>query len=504
MINILNKETPIISKIIPTASIFFAIGSGFFEGKMIYELLTNSHSQTKTKTILTTVVFLTSLVISTSYIGSFAIAIASASLALGILREKKSADHKKMQLAIQIRDALVAEVRQNRPDMLNDFNRLYPAPPPLPPGQIVRKECKKIDFKEELCASRERVHEKSEKEAINKLRIVRKRIKVARKIVENKVMERTEIVENDNPVKVDKAPYDGTRWNGDETANKANMSLTQLKKWVDRLVYLEDRESLTYLSYVLFSSAYKRQKITQIRMAASPLIEVLRALLYDKESNLEDIGKVLFQAAKDWRANYERAYCTLESRNYATIRGFIPQYQGDARDPKDKKDPEQWIVISRGGGYNHMMDFLTKGTKEEGYALENWGVGLQVSPLGSDRDDEYAQAGAALNFDPPGIMRAEIQRKNLQPAVNGYEAGLKKDKIQYLRNLVVIKIPRTSFELHGIWRDRYIQLCSEKLGDPMLGERAFESHNRLQKIYEQNKRVVKSYWKAYWAKVRKK
>lgn len=112
-------------------------------------------------------------------------------------------------------------------------------------------------------------------------------------------------------------------------------------------------------------------------------------------------------------------------------------------------DGEEVVEISHGGGLRHIQEFLSG--KSLGYSLEaGSGVGLQVSPYGSERDMSYALRTSIQHFDEPALFKAKIKAKYLTAAPNQYEAGLKADAIQHLTDISVVAIQQSGATKVGI------------------------------------------------------
>ena len=108
---------------------------------------------------------------------------------------------------------------------------------------------------------------------------------------------------------------------------------------------------------------------------------------------------------------------------------------------------EQTIYCSHGGGFFFLSDFLSK--DQSGYRLEYEGRGIQVHPrTGPDqfwnisresREECYSSSSHAYG-DYPARLSFEIQGQYLDSAPNCYEAGLRQDFIDHMKNIKLLNI----------------------------------------------------------------
>lgn len=121
---------------------------------------------------------------------------------------------------------------------------------------------------------------------------------------------------------------------------------------------------------------------------------------------------------------------------------FELPYQSPTR-PKywnaEKIKPEDNIQISHGGGFFHIIEFLQGHSL--GYRLENQdGRGIQVSTMSHERDKLYALRACNNYIDYPARISATIEAQYLDAAPNLYEAGLRAEYIDKLKEIVVTRL----------------------------------------------------------------
>ncbi len=105
----------------------------------------------------------------------------------------------------------------------------------------------------------------------------------------------------------------------------------------------------------------------------------------------------------------------------------------------EKISGDTYVEFSHGGGFLHILKFLTK--KTEGYRLERPGLGIQVSP--GDREnsrDKFYSERSSSHFDYPARLSGTIRAKYLDSANNGYEAGLRSNFIDFIENIVITRL----------------------------------------------------------------
>jgi hypothetical protein len=200
----------------------------------------------------------------------------------------------------------------------------------------------------------------------------------------------------------------------------------------------QDRNGLRMLAHILFSGPWK---VTRIKIFVFPSRRLLKALIYDPNSELIDIGRVLLQCYQDWRAifsppHYKKSIVVEDISRSNDEGGGILEYPCTCT-----------VKITHGGGNNHILSFFNG--ESNGYPLEISGIGLQVSPyhekcplyeqVGAlERTEEYATKGFIQDqFDVPASLSAGIQYNILKPANNGYEAGLLQQDVRYLEDIII-------------------------------------------------------------------
>jgi hypothetical protein len=266
---------------------------------------------------------------------------------------------------------------------------------------------------------------------------------------------------------------------------KHEISVETIQKVVGNLVEAKDknlaREGLRRLANILFTGpGVPYSTMMKLIVTDFPAIQGLVYLLFDPESDLKDIEKVMIESVKDWRSGFDAA-AWAESETEAKSR------QEDELNPNIDTfaeargiDPETWVEITHGGGEWNIEEFLRGET--EGYPLQRGGVGLQVSPKdevthGRSRDD-YAPKAAAF-FDRAAVFTAKIQAKYLKATVRGYEAGLPSSSVAHLKDKVIT--PLNKGQLCSQSLETWQQICQARFGDPELGTRIYNSQQNCRK-----------------------
>jgi len=97
------------------------------------------------------------------------------------------------------------------------------------------------------------------------------------------------------------------------------------------------------------------------------------------------------------------------------------------------------VHISQGGGYFHLLEFLTGRT--EGYIVKGNDFGIYVTPAFLDnRDLYYARRTSVRYFDQPAVFTAAIKPKFLLKVPNAYEAGLYPDFVELLESPTIQRV----------------------------------------------------------------
>lgn len=233
-------------------------------------------------------------------------------------------------------------------------------------------------------------------------------------------------------------------------APKANISLDNIEKLAARLIAANDREGLRKLCNTLFTGSY-RSKDFSSRRTKIPEILALVALINDKDSKLDGAEKLIREGAKQWRENYIPPLAKNIESGLRKLRMEYPELK-DLSDEKlamyggmssNPIDPEAWVEISHGGGYDNIQDFMRG--RSDGYPLETFGSGIQVSvqkSAGEAKEFDLGYTKRAYDFfDNPGVFTGRIQAKYLQRAGSaGGEAGLTPENVQYISNPQVTQV----------------------------------------------------------------
>lgn len=226
-------------------------------------------------------------------------------------------------------------------------------------------------------------------------------------------------------------------------APKANISIKGIETVAQHLIAKDDREGLRRLCNVLFTGPY-RSDYYSMRRKDVPEILALVALLNDPEAKLEGVEKLISGGAALWREKYKPPMANNINEGIAKLKIDHPKFADlpEAELVTYGNNPEAWIEISHGGGLDNIEDFLAG--RSDGYPLETFGTGLQVSVNknkgdAKTRDEGYSQ-GSYNFFDTPGTFTGRIQAKYLQRAgSSGAEAGLTPENVRHLQNREVVK-----------------------------------------------------------------
>ena len=253
------------------------------------------------------------------------------------------------------------------------------------------------------------------------------------------------------------------------SAPKSEIPLERVETVAKELIKSNDRDGLRRLCNTLFiglhgaSSSSKHDGVAEAR--------ALRTLLNDPDSNLEGAEKLLKGGVEKFRANFKPSTANTPEAGEEIMK--------NVETPKWASDPEAWVEISHGGGENNIQDFLEG--RSDGYTLENFGTGIQVSPNMNERDNMYAQRAYSF-FDRPAIFKARIQAKHLQKAPNAtYEAGLTPENVKHLQNVRVEKAPFTGGESVAVGKGN-VEEMRRKYGDAVannLDASRIRMENRL-------------------------
>lgn len=213
-------------------------------------------------------------------------------------------------------------------------------------------------------------------------------------------------------------------------APKSEISLDNIEKVAANLIQANDRAGLRKLCISLFMGPHGTRGVHSM----VPEIDALKVLLNDPNSDLSGAEKLIRGGAEKWRSEFKPALAQTKKKGDEIMKKL------SSSPPDWAKDPEAWVEISHGGGAEYIRDFVEG--RSDGYKLENFGTGLQVSPNYNDRDNMYAQR-VYQTFDSPAIFKGRIQAKYLQLAPNGYEAGLTPENIKHLENVTIERAPFT-------------------------------------------------------------
>jgi hypothetical protein len=216
--------------------------------------------------------------------------------------------------------------------------------------------------------------------------------------------------------------------------------MDDLQSRVEACISTGNREDLRHIAYHLFreNSLYYSEIFP-----FSQHYNLLRSLFEDDAAYLFDIALVMFKTFEECQKKLKENPVeeNLERKRKAEME------RPAVWEEEWSQDPEAWIEISHGGGYYYLQDFLTG--KEKGYPLERGGLGIQVSPGTSDRDEYYALRGAPKHFDLPARLTGKIQAKYLDRANNAYEAGLRPEFVQHLEKVTCEKISYSKSSVLG-------------------------------------------------------
>lgn len=220
----------------------------------------------------------------------------------------------------------------------------------------------------------------------------------------------------------------------------ADKKKLMLSKCINNLVFWKDREGLKTLAYSLFRNVDKG-----FREITSSNLHLLMQLFEDPEAYLSDIADVILKTYEEYKSYKKEIEQSKEHKIFEDYNNSRLNNKSRCQWNAGRVDPDEMIKISHGGGLNHINEFLSGRSK--GYALEGPGRGIQVSPVDLGRDGFYSLRAPKF-FDEPAMLHAEIQAKYLDAAPNAYEAGLRYEYVQHLRN---VKVERTLVTKRAIY-----------------------------------------------------
>ncbi|NNM44350.1 MAG: hypothetical protein HKM07_08445 [Chlamydiae bacterium] len=226
-------------------------------------------------------------------------------------------------------------------------------------------------------------------------------------------------------------------------------SETDIKECIERAQYTDNRFALRRIANALFSGKRNCFHVTSV--------QCLRLLLCDPLSSNDDIAKLIWAAYQevkgcDWAylIEWEKTSSSSDKSDPSSNYG---NYQNLVRDDEDGSwvryishckeiSEDQEVLVSHGGGLFYVGEFLRGKTVGYSAGGEYVGTGIFVSPHpdGVDktqRDAFYACRRSPEHFDIPAHFTAKIKAKYLRAVINGYEAKLSFENVQYLEDVSI-------------------------------------------------------------------
>ncbi|MBS0358776.1 MAG: hypothetical protein JSS53_05885 [Proteobacteria bacterium] len=225
---------------------------------------------------------------------------------------------------------------------------------------------------------------------------------------------------------------------------------TLVNELTNYCVTTENKHGLRMIAYVLFAD--KKSELT-FDCETRPIVFLLYCVFSDLNTSARDIAFVL----RDLFTSSKR----ILGKSIKENQKKLPEnrYWGDWVNASGKKEKEEsdMVHISHGGGLFYIIDFLTG--RKPGYALEAYGLGLQVAPSDDEngfyyqRANEYAIQSFLQRgfFDLPATLKATISCKSLMPAKNCYEAGLRPEYTSKLNGVSIEELVLKSDSFAATW-----------------------------------------------------
>ena len=222
--------------------------------------------------------------------------------------------------------------------------------------------------------------------------------------------------------------------------NLCNKEIDSLiKEAINYCITRESKHGLRMIAYALFSN---KKSHLNVNGETCPIIYLLYCAFSDVKASAKDIAFVLLDLFISGKEVLSKPSCDFVQEKLPT-----GEHWGDWEDKSGVKyaTSDEVINISHGGGLFYIIDFLTG--RKQGYRLESYGLGLQVSPARDKKNDNYQRAGsyAILSytrgfFDLPAKLEAQIPCGKLLRAHLHYEAGLRPEHKTELKNVIIEEV----------------------------------------------------------------
>jgi hypothetical protein len=264
------------------------------------------------------------------------------------------------------------------------------------------------------------------------------------------------------------------------TNKKVTSSLKTVTKEIIASAIQEDgREGLEYLIYQFFSQAPLEYEYfysdERIALLSSPQEKIylhalaIRKLAMEYRNPLlstDELAALFFAAHNEhhqkrlesgrwhqwpydtsfmeYRLKIQRGIASNSPLNSVEI-GNKQQYRSEINLYKKQipwKDGETEIEVRHGGGYYHILEYLTGNSP--GYTFDcgtEHGMYVAPQPHFLNREKMYAERNSHLHLDHPALLTARIKRKHLTKVDNSYEAGLRPEYVEFLQDIKITKYP---------------------------------------------------------------
>ena len=207
------------------------------------------------------------------------------------------------------------------------------------------------------------------------------------------------------------------------------------EEFLEQCIADNDRVGLLYIIYQRLTVTIDRYHYSK-----EP-VESLSKLIDNEYCKLTDIVQTFKMVMKD-----QETYLNENGWRTPTRHNILDEPEEWAADfIKERYNKYNVINFSHGGGYFHILGFLTG--QEQGYRLHSErGSGIQVQAQmeepGSSRDKYYAQK-AKKYFDIPARLFASTQMRFLRNlSCEEGEADLRSELIDYIQNPLVTKFEK--------------------------------------------------------------
>lgn len=199
--------------------------------------------------------------------------------------------------------------------------------------------------------------------------------------------------------------------------------------------YAEDPAILRWLAYSLFSGI-NGTRFYAAFTESDPILVVLDPSFKGSRKEALAVIKETFENAKaDWNQRKPSKRVVEDPEESKKL--LDEELEKPSWCKFVKRDEDEKITIHHGGGLFYIKNFLKgKATGYDVISPDLRGRGMFVSPGSNTRVAYYAKR-TSLKLDIPASFTGEIEARHLGKVPNKYEAILRKEKVQELKNIVV-------------------------------------------------------------------